>query len=101
MHVIPMRPMLIAPDHIHQSSLERHVNTCENNKKSLEGWLERCSASNAIPCGLKYPLMRFAGDTKAGTLVGLDRYGNKYFENLKEELPLRTRWIDYKDYELD
>ncbi|RKF61878.1 NADH dehydrogenase 1 alpha subcomplex subunit N7BM [Erysiphe neolycopersici] len=43
----------------------------------------------------------FAGDTKAGTLVGLDRYGNKYFENMKEELPLRTRWIDYKDYELD
>ncbi|THW77574.1 hypothetical protein D6D19_02141 [Aureobasidium pullulans] len=27
------------------------------------------------------------GDTKAGTLVGKDRYGNKYFENL-EDLPL-------------
>jgi hypothetical protein len=27
------------------------------------------------------------GDTKAGTLIGVDRYGNKYFENLEEELP--------------
>jgi hypothetical protein len=28
-----------------------------------------------------------AGDTKAGTLIGTDRWGNKYFENLAEELP--------------
>ncbi len=28
-----------------------------------------------------------AGDTKAGTLIAKDRYGNKYFENLEEELP--------------
>ncbi|KAI6250725.1 NADH dehydrogenase [ubiquinone] 1 alpha subcomplex subunit N7BM [Erysiphe necator] len=48
-----------------------------------------------------YLLIELPGDTKAGTLVALDRYGNKYFENLKEELPLRTRWVDYKDYELD
>lgn len=26
------------------------------------------------------------GDTKAGTLIGTDRFGNKYYENL-EELP--------------
>lgn len=44
------------------------------------------------------------GDTKAGTLIGTDRYGNKYFENMEEELPrewfpwhlpcikLTTRW---------
>ncbi|CDM29480.1 hypothetical protein DTO013E5_5186 [Penicillium roqueforti] len=44
--------------------------------------------------------MQNIGDTKAGTLIGVDRYGNKYFENL-EELPLRTRWIDYKDAEFD
>jgi len=31
--------------------------------------------------------MRMAGDTKAGTLIAKDRYGNKYFENLEEELP--------------
>ncbi|KAI4928993.1 hypothetical protein J4E85_005615 [Alternaria conjuncta] len=41
------------------------------------------------------------GDTKAGTLIGQDKYGNKYFENLEEELPLRTRWVDYKDHEFD
>ncbi|KAH7321717.1 putative NADH-ubiquinone oxidoreductase subunit B17.2 [Rhexocercosporidium sp. MPI-PUGE-AT-0058] len=45
--------------------------------------------------------MQHIGDTKAGTLIATDRYGNKYFENLEEELPLRTRWVDYKDYELD
>ncbi|KAI9679093.1 MAG: hypothetical protein M1829_001763 [Trizodia sp. TS-e1964] len=42
-----------------------------------------------------------AGDTKAGTLIALDKYGNKYYENLEEELPLRTRWIDFKDAEFD
>ncbi|KAJ5223585.1 hypothetical protein N7468_008127 [Penicillium chermesinum] len=40
--------------------------------------------------------MQNIGDTKAGTLIGIDRYGNKYFENMEEELPLRTRWVDYK-----
>jgi hypothetical protein len=29
------------------------------------------------------------GDTKAGTLIATDRYGNKYFENLAEELPCK------------
>jgi len=28
-----------------------------------------------------------AGDTKAGTLIGKDSWGNKYYENLEEELP--------------
>lgn len=28
-----------------------------------------------------------SGDTKAGTLIGVDRYGNKFFENIEEELP--------------
>lgn len=27
------------------------------------------------------------GDTKAGTLIAKDKYGNKYFENLEDELP--------------
>lgn len=31
-------------------------------------------------------LNRTLGDTKAGTLIGKDRFGNKYYENL-EELP--------------
>ncbi|KAJ5628675.1 hypothetical protein N7490_010903 [Penicillium lividum] len=35
-------------------------------------------------------------DTKAGTLIGTDRWGNKFYENMAEELPLRTRWVDYK-----
>ncbi|RYO77509.1 hypothetical protein DL766_004940 [Monosporascus sp. MC13-8B] len=42
----------------------------------------------------------YIGDTKAGTLVGTDRFGNKYFEN-NEELPLRTRWVDYKVHDFD
>ena len=31
--------------------------------------------------------MQYQGDTKAGTFIAKDRYGNKYFENLEEELP--------------
>ncbi|OGE56995.1 hypothetical protein PENARI_c002G00570 [Penicillium arizonense] len=45
--------------------------------------------------------MQYIGDTKAGTLIGTDRFGNKYFENMEEELPLRTRWVDYKEAEYD
>ncbi|KAI9651515.1 MAG: hypothetical protein M1831_000789 [Alyxoria varia] len=41
------------------------------------------------------------GDTKAGTFVAKDRFGNKYYENLEEELPLRTRWVDYAHQEFD
>lgn len=33
--------------------------------------------------------MKGIGDTKAGTLIATDRYGNKYFENLAEELPCK------------
>ncbi|KAI0143139.1 NADH:ubiquinone oxidoreductase 13.4kD subunit [Xylariaceae sp. FL1272] len=44
--------------------------------------------------------MQYIGDTKAGTLIGTDRFGNKYFEN-NEDLPLRTRWVDYKVHDFD
>ncbi|CZT05983.1 related to nadh-ubiquinone oxidoreductase subunit b17.2 [Rhynchosporium graminicola] len=58
---------------------------------------------NLRRAGLKDALhqMQHIGDTKAGTLIATDRYGNKYFENLQDELPLRTRWVDYKDYDFD
>jgi NADH:ubiquinone oxidoreductase subunit len=39
------------------------------------------------------------GDTKYGTLVGVDVFGNKYFENTSEdEIHLRTRWVEYKEH---
>ena len=31
--------------------------------------------------------MQYIGDTKAGTYIASDRYGNKYYENLADELP--------------
>jgi len=27
------------------------------------------------------------GDTKAGTFIGTDSYGNKFYENMADELP--------------
>ncbi|CAK7200979.1 hypothetical protein SEUCBS139899_003679 [Sporothrix eucalyptigena] len=45
--------------------------------------------------------LNYIGDTKAGTLIGVDKYGNKFFENMQEELPLRTRWVDYKSKDFD
>ncbi|XP_014553895.1 hypothetical protein COCVIDRAFT_40123 [Bipolaris victoriae FI3] len=35
--------------------------------------------------------------------IGIKDYAHQmaYFENLEEELPLRTRWVDYKDKEFD
>jgi hypothetical protein len=37
--------------------------------------------------------MLYIGDTRAGTLVGTDRMGNKFYENITEELPLRVRML--------
>ena len=31
--------------------------------------------------------MQYMGDTKAGTFIASDRYGNKYYENIEDELP--------------
>ena len=31
--------------------------------------------------------LQYIGDTKAGTYIASDRYGNKYYENLEQELP--------------
>ncbi|OAA58990.1 NADH-ubiquinone oxidoreductase subunit [Niveomyces insectorum RCEF 264] len=45
--------------------------------------------------------LNYIGDTKAGTLVGVDAFGNKFYENMQEELPLRTRWVDYKAKDFD
>jgi NADH:ubiquinone oxidoreductase subunit len=44
--------------------------------------------------------MWYIGDTKHGRLVGEDRAGNKFFEN-EEELPLRTRWVQYAKHDFD
>ncbi|KAK9240933.1 NADH ubiquinone oxidoreductase subunit NDUFA12-domain-containing protein [Lipomyces kononenkoae] len=42
------------------------------------------------------------GDTKYGRLVGVDRYGNKFFENTQEdEIHLRTRWVQYREWYYD
>lgn len=37
--------------------------------------------------------MQNIGDTKAGTYIATDRYGNKYYENLEEELPCEQATI--------
>jgi hypothetical protein len=34
-----------------------------------------------------WELTIITGDTKAGTLIAKDKFGNKYYENLEEELP--------------
>ncbi|KAJ4306625.1 hypothetical protein N0V88_001430 [Collariella sp. IMI 366227] len=44
--------------------------------------------------------LNYIGDTKYGTLIGTDSFGNKFYEN-KDELPLRTRWVDYAKHDFD
>ncbi|KAK0666420.1 NADH ubiquinone oxidoreductase subunit NDUFA12-domain-containing protein [Cercophora samala] len=44
--------------------------------------------------------LNYIGDTKAGTLVGVDKFGNKFYENM-DELPLRSRWVDYAKHDYD
>lgn len=38
------------------------------------------------------------GDTKAGTYIASDRYGNKYYENLEDELPCKRLPINCKQH---
>ncbi|KAH8734021.1 NADH ubiquinone oxidoreductase subunit NDUFA12-domain-containing protein [Ilyonectria robusta] len=58
--------------------------------------------SNLYKVGIKdyFKQMLYIGDTKYGRLVGTDRAGNKFFEN-NEELPLRTRWVEYAKHDYD
>ncbi|KAJ1983420.1 hypothetical protein H4R34_001295 [Dimargaris verticillata] len=39
-------------------------------------------------------------EVKGGTLIGTDRYGNQYFENLSEKLN-RDRWVIYSRSDYD
>ncbi|KAI0289506.1 NDUFA12-domain-containing protein [Russula brevipes] len=45
--------------------------------------------------------MQYIGDVKAGTSVGSDQFGNRYFENLnaEQEVPGRHRWVDFAQHE--
>ncbi|KAH9482470.1 NADH dehydrogenase [ubiquinone] 1 alpha subcomplex subunit N7BM [Psilocybe cubensis] len=45
--------------------------------------------------------MQYIGDAKAGTYVGKDQFGNRYFENRnpEEEVPGRHRWVDLAQHE--
>ncbi|KAH9027243.1 NDUFA12-domain-containing protein [Lactarius pseudohatsudake] len=47
--------------------------------------------------------MQYIGDVKAGTLVGSDQFGNRYFENLnaEQEVPGRHRWVDFAQHDLN
>ena len=42
--------------------------------------------------------MQYIGDTKAGTYIASDRYGNKYYENLEQELPCKVSPYVFKPY---
>ncbi|KAG8899242.1 hypothetical protein FRB99_006843 [Tulasnella sp. 403] len=45
--------------------------------------------------------MQYIGDAKSGRFVGMDQFGNRYFENYnaEEEIPGRHRWVDYAEHE--
>ncbi|KAL8927940.1 MAG: hypothetical protein Q9208_002015 [Pyrenodesmia sp. 3 TL-2023] len=51
--------------------------------------------------------MMYIGDTKAGTYIATDRYGNKYYENQDEELPrqdgsqIEPGWHAWMSYLVD
>ena len=54
--------------------------------------------------GLTQYNLQYIGDTKPQTpenFVAKDKYGNSFYECNGEELPLRTRWVDYHDKQFD
>ncbi|KAM0752409.1 NDUFA12-domain-containing protein [Meredithblackwellia eburnea MCA 4105] len=44
--------------------------------------------------------LQYIGDTKAGTFVGEDQHGNKYYQNLNETI-WRHRWVDYSSHDFN
>ncbi|ODV85078.1 hypothetical protein CANARDRAFT_28792 [[Candida] arabinofermentans NRRL YB-2248] len=51
--------------------------------------------------GIKRSLRQIAmiNDTKSGHFMGEDDFGNKYYEtDNPEEIHMRTRWVEYKDF---
>ncbi|KAL8281191.1 hypothetical protein RQP46_006549 [Phenoliferia psychrophenolica] len=44
--------------------------------------------------------LNYIGDTKAGTLMGIDQHGNKYFQNTNETI-WRHRWVDYSSHDFN
>ncbi|ORY96814.1 NADH ubiquinone oxidoreductase subunit NDUFA12-domain-containing protein, partial [Syncephalastrum racemosum] len=44
--------------------------------------------------------MNTIGDTKYGALIGIDRNGNKFFEN-NDEVSGRERWVEFASSEPD
>ncbi|ODV96597.1 hypothetical protein PACTADRAFT_1187 [Pachysolen tannophilus NRRL Y-2460] len=51
--------------------------------------------------GIKRSLIQIAtiNDTKSGDLVGIDDFGNKFYETKnEEEIHLRTRWVEYSNF---
>ncbi|CDH49195.1 nadh-ubiquinone oxidoreductase subunit [Lichtheimia corymbifera JMRC:FSU:9682] len=57
---------------------------------------------NILKTGPKDALhqMNNIGDTKWGALIGVDRFGNKYFEN-NDEISGRERWVDFASVDPD
>ncbi|KAG8923164.1 hypothetical protein FRC02_011325 [Tulasnella sp. 418] len=45
--------------------------------------------------------LNYIGDAKSGRFVGMDQFGNRYFENLnaEEEIPGRHRWVDFSQHD--
>lgn len=41
----------------------------------------------------------YMNDTKSGKFIAEDDFGNKYYETTNpEEIHMRTRWVEYKDF---
>ncbi|KAJ7591419.1 NADH ubiquinone oxidoreductase subunit NDUFA12-domain-containing protein [Mycena floridula] len=47
--------------------------------------------------------LNYISDAKSGRLVGMDQFGNRYYENLNEheETPGRHRWVDFAQHEFN
>lgn len=56
---------------------------------------------NIWQTGWKRSLRQIAqmNDTKSGYLVGVDDFGNKFYETKSPaEIHMRTRWVEYKEF---
>ncbi|KAI6047050.1 hypothetical protein EDC04DRAFT_2597322 [Pisolithus marmoratus] len=70
------------------------------NDVDLREWLDRTAKHVLIGIKQWWHQMQNIGDAKAGTLAGIDQFGNKYYENLNpdDEIPGRHRWVDFAQH---
>ncbi|KAJ4842874.1 hypothetical protein Tsubulata_003513 [Turnera subulata] len=66
-------------------------------EKGLRGFLGMLKEEGILNCIFDGKLLQTKLHTIGARLVGVDKFGNKYYENLEDTQYGRHRWVEYAD----